>query len=244
MGQQAGIVVLIDIDAAVEAGHLEGNTYLIDNQKWMGSTGEGTGHLITAIDGVRARAQVEPQVLNWVAYGIAALPPSLPKSFFGRRFVGPVQPEAVGPSARRTEVPGFVPRLLDITGNEIARSNVVPEAAAQARSNVSKTSYPTPQIVSITGEAVDKGVMFPAQYGSPDLFSDGLYWSASVNTNIVGIFPYTMNIVLYYPSKQAGESTGGALWDWVIMPCEARVNVTNSYIINGFTETPAMIPSF
>jgi hypothetical protein len=27
----------------------------------------------------------------------------------------------------------------------------------------------------LTGEAVDLHVIYPAQYGSPDLFSDGLY---------------------------------------------------------------------
>ena len=41
MSQQLGIILLIDVVAAIEANTLEGNTYLFDNMKLQGSEGLG-----------------------------------------------------------------------------------------------------------------------------------------------------------------------------------------------------------
>ena len=43
MSQELTIIVLVDVQAALDANTLEGNIYLIDNLKDEGSTGEGTG---------------------------------------------------------------------------------------------------------------------------------------------------------------------------------------------------------
>jgi hypothetical protein len=66
MSQQLGIILLIDVVAAIEANTLEGNTYLFDNMKLQGSEGLGTGKLISAIngtsycDGSQANEQLYP----------------------------------------------------------------------------------------------------------------------------------------------------------------------------------------
>ena len=83
MSQQLGIILLIDVVAAIEANTLEGNTYLFDNMKLQGSEGLGTGKLISAINGTSYcdGSQANEQVLNWLPYGVGSLPPTLPKSF-------------------------------------------------------------------------------------------------------------------------------------------------------------------
>jgi hypothetical protein len=62
MNSQLGIVVLIDVEAALNANSLHGNAFLIDNYRFMGSTGQGTEQLTTAVVGA--------QIVNWLATGI------------------------------------------------------------------------------------------------------------------------------------------------------------------------------
>ncbi|NEQ79027.1 MAG: hypothetical protein F6K26_01805 [Moorea sp. SIO2I5] len=51
MSQQLGIVLLIDVAAAIKANTLQGNTYMFDNMKLQGSQGLGTETLVSAIHG-------------------------------------------------------------------------------------------------------------------------------------------------------------------------------------------------
>lgn len=62
MNSQLAIVILIDVEAALKAGTLHNNTYLIDNFRFMGSTGQGSGQLTTAVVG--------NQIMNWLVSGI------------------------------------------------------------------------------------------------------------------------------------------------------------------------------
>ena len=98
--------------------------------------------------------------------------------------------------------------------------------------------FPNPVIADIAGEAVDLRVIYPAQYGSPDLFSDGLYWSATVDTNKVGHFAYTLYITLFYSEPVDGKMTACS----VTLPYVAYINVTNAMATNGFCTTPAILP--
>jgi len=41
MGQQLGIIVLVDIANALDARSLDGNVYLLDNMMFQGSEGVG-----------------------------------------------------------------------------------------------------------------------------------------------------------------------------------------------------------
>lgn len=50
-----------------------------------------------------------------------------------------------------------------------------------------------PVIVKIEGEAVEKHVMIPDQFMSPDFTTDGRYWSATVDSNTEGRYAYTLH---------------------------------------------------
>jgi hypothetical protein len=255
MSQQLGILLMIDSAAAIEAGTLDGNIYLIDNAKWVGSTGEGTGHLVTAVNGARVASQIDVPVLNWLPYGVASPPPTLPQTFFlgdaaremlSQRVQSPEQRAALAreqdvvaaePPIADIEPP--LPRLprkpMDILGRDLGE--VAQTFAAVTPSK--RIYYPNPLISNIAGEAVDLRVIYPAQYGSPDLFSAGLYWSATVDTNKVGHFAYTLYITLFY-----SESTGGEWTDCsVTLPYVAYINVTSEVATNGFCKTPAILPA-
>lgn len=62
MNNQLAIVVMIDVEAALRTGSLQGNTYLVDNNRVKGSSGQGTGQLTTQVVG--------NQIMNWLASGI------------------------------------------------------------------------------------------------------------------------------------------------------------------------------
>jgi hypothetical protein len=127
---QLSVVTLIDVEAAMKANSLSGNIYLIDNNEWNGSSGEGTENLVTAITGT--------QIINWLVMGVA-----------------PYQ---------------YMPTLVDIKG-----------------------------------EAVEKGIMVPEEFTSPDLNSEGNYWSATVDALDEGKYAYTLVIAMV----NMGDLTGG-----------------------------------
>jgi len=59
---QLAIMVIVDVQAALAEGKLEGNTYLVDNNQEAGSTNEGTDSLETAVKG--------GMILNWLITGL------------------------------------------------------------------------------------------------------------------------------------------------------------------------------
>jgi len=59
MSAQLALVIVIDTESALEAGSLEGNTYIVDNNRHYGSQNQATENLITAVEG--------NQILNWLA---------------------------------------------------------------------------------------------------------------------------------------------------------------------------------
>ena len=123
-----------------------------------------------------------------------------------------------------------MPRVTDVTGRTVYVSSA------------SDASPLPPVIKSITGEAVDKGIIYPGLYGSPDLLSDGLYWSATINPNCLGVFAYTMHLELHYLKLlQRGHD---AMWGVVQLDYSARINVTQSPLKNGFAYTPTLTPIF
>jgi len=136
MSQQLGIILLIDVAAAIEANTLEGNTYLFDNMKLQGSEGLGTGKLISAINGTSYcdGSQVSQDI-----------------GHLGQK-------------------------IMDVTGNLVT----------EVDGKIPEINSLNPIITNITGEAVDKNVIYPAAYGSPDMVTDGWYWAASVDTSRPG----------------------------------------------------------
>lgn len=62
MINQLAIVVLIDVEVALKQGNLQGCTYLVDNYRFKGSTGQGTGQLRTKVIGCN--------IMNWLITGL------------------------------------------------------------------------------------------------------------------------------------------------------------------------------
>ncbi|CAM5352900.1 hypothetical protein GCM10010329_40450 [Streptomyces spiroverticillatus] len=250
MPQQLAIIVLVDVGNALEAKSLEDNTYLFDNMKLQGSENEGTGKLVTAINGSywSDGSQASEQVLNWLPYSLGSLPPTVPRGYEVERarqtdqkaladleaLVNRPAGQGADPSAdlaqiqrsvgtrvksnRRNRGPAAA-KILDLTGK------VVPADSSAAH------SYPAPVITDIYGEAVDEKIIYPAEYGSPDLVTDGWYWSATVDTSRPGTYAYTMKIQLH----KLVESGTEALWEPVNLTCESWLRITSEPKRNGFT---------
>ncbi|MFJ8039643.1 hypothetical protein ACIRBX_03895 [Kitasatospora sp. NPDC096147] len=259
MTQQLAIIVLVDVGNALASKSLDGNVYLFDNMKLHGSEGQGTGDLVTVLNGSywNDGSQGTELVLNWLPYALGSIPPTVPRGYQALRarqsdqeaLAGLAELEArparaaagAGAAAapageaelrrirravgtpvgtvRRSRGPG-ARKVLDLTGG------VVADAGAAVH------SYPAPVITDITGEAVDQKIMYPAEYGSPDLVTDGWYWSATVDSARPGTYEYTMSIQVHDLVQQ----DGGWVWQPVDLSCRSRIRVTSLPKRNGFTK--------
>jgi hypothetical protein len=250
MAQQLAIIVLVDVARALHNGTLTDNVYLIDNMKPYGSQGEGTGALVTAVNGTywSDGSQGTEQVLNWLPYSIGSTSPALPRSYHAARsrqsdqhalsaLAGVTDPAAADTGTALEQIRASVGtkaahrrrahhlaehKILDLTGN------VIPAGA-----DTSGYSFPAPEITDITGEAVDQKIIYPAQYGSPDMVSDGWYWSATVDTSRPGTYAYTMHVRLHRLDAKEGEP----VWEQVDLTCDSSLIVTTAPKINAFTGT-------
>ncbi|UBU16123.1 hypothetical protein [Nonomuraea gerenzanensis] len=252
MPQQLAIILLVDVANALEMKTLEGNAYLFDNMKLHGSEGQGTGELVTAIHGSywRDGSQATEQVLNWLPYSLGSIPPTVPRGYEAER-ARQTDREALSEleamvhkpanqggdaaaqlshlqqtlgtrvrSTRRTRGPA-TQKILDVTGNVISYDG----AAAH--------TYPPPVITDIYGEAVDKKIMYPAEYGSPDMVTDGWYWSATVDSTRPGTYAYTMAVQLHRLLLQGGDWT----WEPVDLTCESKLRIVSEPKRNAFTKS-------
>ena len=260
MSQQLGIIVLVDVASALKHRTLEDNVYLFDNMKLQGSEGEGTDDLTTAINGSywSDGSQASEEVLNWLPYSLGSIPPTVPRNFHVDRArrndqealsalsdladlagrsgttVTEVAAEldriqrSLGSrtdvkSARRTGRQRTVHKIMDVTGEIMS---------GDAEAGMPTVNNRAPIITDITGEAIVEKVMYPALYGSPDLVTDGWYWSASVDTARPGTYAYTMDIQLHELIVEGGS------WSWepVTMQCESHIRITREPRRNGFTK--------
>lgn len=144
MNSQLAVVVVIDVEAALIEDTLVGNCYLIDNNRFRGSSGEGSDQLITFVEGNR--------VMNWLV---------LPADIFNATSI--------------------------------------------------------PYLTKIGGEAVEKGIMSPKVYESPEFDTRGLWWGGNVVTNQEGLYRYIltynvggkeMDFVSYIYAKPAFSNYG------------------------------------
>src|SRR5262245_25022498 len=130
MSQQLAIIVLVDVAAALKGRTLQGNTYLFDNMKLQGSEGEGTGDLVTAINGAHWSdgSQADEQVLNWLPYALGSIPPTVPRSYHVDRARASDREalDALGDLARLAAQPGadLASRLVQIQAKLGARVRV------------------------------------------------------------------------------------------------------------------------
>lgn len=253
MAQQLAIIVLVDVGNALEAQSLDGNVYLFDNMKLHGSAGQGTPDLVTAIHGSHWQdgSQGTEQVLNWLPYSLGSIPPTVPRGYHSDRAretdekalaeldalaAGkPPEGEAAAELARISRTVGTRvkttrrtrgrmsgQKVLDVTGQVVPIANGGPAAY----------SYPPPLITDVYGQAVDEKIIYPAVYGSPDMVTDGWYWSATIDTSRPGTYTYTMAIQLHQLTTHNGE----VLWQPVDLTCESTLRITSEPKVNGFTK--------
>lgn len=204
MNEQVTVIAMIDIRAALDANSLEGNIYLIDSLRRKGSEGSGTADLTTVVKGSHwyDGSQSCDIVLNWFTGGLNSLPFTLPKNYVSERSEQ-MDKESLQSIKdfhlnRNSNKQDFLPDLDKIVRNvgefDQMKDNDgnIKELEIKAldmfgksfdnEEDIGNLSFLPPQISDITGEAVDKGVIFPAQYGTPVTLKDGWYWSATVDT--------------------------------------------------------------
>lgn len=252
MSQQLAIIVMVDTENALKDNTLEGNIYLFDNMKLQGTTGNGTGTLVTAINGSHWSdgSQANEQVLNWLPYGLGSTPPTLPKNYLANRSQESDQEslEALAALASRLEketdsasVEGILKEIKAINKKMGVKTKgkggqKLMDVTGELVSSTSENEIPpinlTPIITKITGEAVNKKIMYEAEYGSPDMVTDGWYWSASVDSSKVGTYAYTMHIQLY---KLVFIPESGWTWEPKYFTYDAYLKITTDPKVNGFT---------
>ena len=208
MSRQITILVMVDVEAALAEGTLENNVYMMDSERAYGSEGCGTGCLTTAVECgmLMDGSQAEDVVLNWCVGCIKAMPATLPRFYVTYRN-NKLQSEAVE----------------KLMAGSTARQKLM----AQLKSIESEDTDTTPYLANITGEAVDAGVIFPAQYGTPVPVHGGWYWSASVSTYRPGVYRYKLHLKLFKRNGDRPEA--------VEMACEAALKITNAPQRNGFS---------
>lgn len=252
MPQQLAIIVLVDVGNALESSTLEGNTYLFDNMKLHGSENQGTDELVTAIHGSywRDGSQASEQVLNWLPYSLGSIPPTVPRGYQADRArqsdeqaLADLQDLATKSSVSGTDSAAELTRIRKTVGTRVKTTRRTRgrlsggkildiTGKVVAEDNTAAYSYPAPVITDIYGEAVDAKIIYPAEYGSPDLVTDGWYWSATVDTSRPGTYSYMMRIQLHKLVPQNGE----LLWEPVNLTCKSSLKVTSEPRRNAFTK--------
>ncbi|MBO2445952.1 hypothetical protein J4573_02510 [Actinomadura barringtoniae] len=247
MAQQHGIIVLIDVANALESRTLDGNAYWFDNMKFLGSAGEGTQQLVTIVPGTYYMdgSQATEQVLNWLPAALGAIPPTVPVNYHAER-AQQTDRQALEQLAALTEATGIgagtgVERIQGEVGRRARRprgsrsltTGKVLDVTGQVAGTdpTAAYNYPKPVITGITGQAVDEKIMYPAQYGSPDMVYDGWYWAATVDTSRPGVYPYRMDVQLHELVERDGE----LVWESVNLACDSALKITAEPKVNGFT---------
>lgn len=255
MTQQLAIIVLVDVGNALASRTLDGNVYLFDNMKLHGSQGEGTGDLVTALNGSAWSdgSQGTELVLNWLPYSLGSIPPTVPRGYHALRAqqsdrqaiedlaaLGSRTTSATGTGS--ADISAELGRIKRNVGTRVGRTvhargpagrkllGATGEVLADAGSGTH--AYPAPVITDIVGEAVDEKIMYPAEYGSPDLVTDGWYWSATVDSSRPGTYAYTMRIQLH----DLVQHNGDWVWQPVDFSCQSRIRITSEPKRNGFTK--------
>lgn len=255
MAQQHGIIVLIDVDNALKERSLDRNAYWFDNMKFLGSTGEGTGSLTTIVPGsyFLDGSQATEQVLNWLPASLGSVPPTVPRNYLAEQALKTDREALRGLASLDGTDEAEVGRIREQVGRRARRprgsrslttGKVLDATGRVAGENAAHTyNYPTPVITDITGPAVTEKIMYPAQYGSPDMIYDGWYWAATVDTSRPGTYSYTMHIQLH----ELVEHDDELVWESVDLTCASALQVTTDPKRNAFTGAglgPLPIPAF
>jgi hypothetical protein len=288
MSQQFGIMIMIDVKAALKTRNIEEHVYLIDNMKDFGSENEGTKDLISKINGTYwplTNSQAGEEVLNWLAVDINDLPRTVQKNFvysyfrnksiikFIENHVTPVEknPPKDKKGKEEEEEPTTTVgdedqgQLLKLTnrGMEILSKAVSSERGLElepAHTDKIKSIWPLidpqgstsyigekdaadieenfinlpPIVTNISGEAVDLGIMYPAQYESPNFSTEGWYWCATINTSKAGTFKYKIHVTLF-DLEVNPKDPKETYWKPVHMSFDSAICISRDPMKNGFT---------
>lgn len=273
MSQQFGIMIMIDVKAALETRNLSDHAYLIDNMKDYGSQNEGTNALISKVNGTywADDTQAGEEVMNWLAIDINDMPRTVQKpsyyTYFKTKAIETFlkkhllntrksNPKNKGDNSNyeiEMTSDGFetmFDKLKDIanvaqgglktnTGSNKNIETVWPlvsvtgEIEGQNVNNFKDDDYINlpPIVTNITGEAVDLGIIYPAQYGSPNFITEGWYWCATVNTAKAGKYRYTAHITLFDLVTKDDKIS----WKPVQMTLDSHILISRDPMRNGFT---------
>jgi hypothetical protein len=255
MSQEITIMCLIDVQAAVEENSLEGNLYFIDNLGRDGSQNECSADLIVAANGTHWAdgSQANEVLINWLCNGIGSLPIALSRVWHQ------VHSKKIDQSAidRLNNIHKdfsdgdkevYKSKIGDLL-SEVGHSSMVRHHEGHLVNTAAKLqnvygelfnphadgwdtiSHMTPFIADVTGEAVDKGVMFPTQEGTPIHVKDGWYWCATINTKSPGVYDYDLHFVLHKLAMHDGQ----AFWEPITFSVRSKIQVTSQAKINGFS---------
>jgi hypothetical protein len=251
MAQQLGIILLIDTANALQDRTLKGNVYLLDNMKFMGSEGEGTADLVTAVPGAywSDGSQGSDAVLNWVPLSLGSIPPTVPRNYRAiraqesdRQALRELDALSRKAPAAGTDMTAEVARIQRTIGRRVkgahSRQAVGHHKILDVTGHVATAdtidahAFPDPLLTNITGTAVDEKIIYTAEYGSPDMVSDGWYWSATVDTSRPGTYAYTMHIQLHELAERNGEH----VWEPVDLVCGSHLRIATDPKRNAFTK--------
>ena len=124
-------------------------------------------------------------------------------------------------SKSRTNFGGQDSLVLGPDGNILKESD---------KDNAATLIHVMPLLTGLSGEAVDKGIIYPAQYGTPIDLKAGWYWSATSGTR-PGVYGYTMHLTLF----DLIELDGQLEWNPVHFTHDAKLEVFTRSVTNGFT---------
>jgi len=256
MSQEISILLLVDIDAAIDDNSLESNVYMIDNLRTEGSINECSGNLVTAVNGTHWQdgTQAGEIIINWLISTISCLPPALPRNYHSHRskmiennalhnihhLHSKQDIETVEDIKSRyqsiMEEKGHSAHVIDARGEATNTGLVVMDVYGDpyhpGESKQSDLSHQQPVITNITGEAVELGVIFPVQLGTPVVLKDGWYWCATADSGKTGTYKYTIHITLF----KLKYANGIASWEPVKMTWDSQLKVTSEPKRNGFTK--------
>lgn len=255
---QISIVTVIDVEAALIEGTLDNNAYVVDNTQNFAAPGGKADPLSTQVIGVHKAdgSQVAEAVLNWITIGVSGVPNTLPRAFHHRHRAAESNARLLT-AVKAARTPNAIAKVLGDHENGHRSTSL----HVQNRDGGVRTLHGTvmnshgdavdkfdlaaagnlpPVVANIYGPAVDQGVMYPALYGSPDVYTEGWYWSASVDTSKVGQHVYLMDVVLHEPVEQKGR----ILWVPRTFTQTSSITVTKALNVNGFTGcvAPALLP--
>lgn len=246
---------LVDVQAAIEENSLEGNLYLLDNLGRDGSQNECTPELVVAANGTHWSdgSQANEVLINWLCNGIGSLPIAVSRAWHlvhtksaDKNAINRLRAvHRTRDNESHEDYKARVGEILDDAGHSVhirnhegqlvesgtKLLNIFGEPFNPHADGWDTISHMTPYLENITGEAVDKGVMFPTQEGTPIHIKDGWYWCATIDTRVPGLYEYEMHFILHKLDKHEGLS----FWEPMAFKVKSSIRVASLPKVNGFT---------